>query len=76
VAFDALQGAGAFGPISCPMAVDSYTDRIVFHTGTGDVVAVARSSCVVTLEVSRDGNRVAPALEDPGPLFAVLGLSH
>jgi hypothetical protein len=76
VAFDALQGAGPFGPISCPAMLDSYRDRIVFHTRTGDLVAVAGASCVVTLGVSRDGRPVGPALEEPHGLFAVLGLHH
>ena len=76
VAFDALQGAGSFGPISCPAMMDTYRDRIVFHTRTGDVVAMGGASCVVTLGVSRDGRHVGPPLEDPGSLLAAVGLRH
>ena len=39
-AFDPPRGAGPFGPISCPLMLDTYRDRIVFHTRTGDLVAV------------------------------------
>ena len=52
------------------------TDRIVFHTSTGDVKAVTDGSCVATLAVSRDGRPVAPALADPDRLLDALGLGH
>jgi hypothetical protein len=63
--------------MSCPMIRDQYTDRIVFHTATGDVTAVDRSSaCGFGMIVRRDGHLVEPQLGDPLPLLRVLGLHH
>ena len=60
---------------SCPMQTDSYTDRITFHTATGDVVTVDRSqACGFGMSVRRDGHPVNPPLGDPAALFTVLGL--
>jgi hypothetical protein len=76
VAFNSLQGTGPFGPISCPAQRDMYTERVVFHTRTGDVVATSGDSCVDVLAVSRDGQTVAPELTDPDTLFTVLGIAR
>jgi hypothetical protein len=75
-AFDALPGMTPM-ILSCPMMIDTWTDRIVFHTATGDVTAVEHtSSCGFGMSVSRDGRLVNPQLGAPAPLLAVLGLAH
>lgn len=62
---------------SCPLQMDTFTDRITFHTARGDVVAVNRTqTCGFGMTVHRDGRRVDPQLGDPARLFAVLGLEH
>ena len=76
IAYDDLPG---MTPVfhSCPMPMDSYTDRITFHTAAGDVVATERTrSCGSGVTVHRDGHLVDPQLGDPSRLFAVLGLDH
>jgi hypothetical protein len=76
IAFNALPG---LTPIimSCPMMQDSYVDRIVFHTATGDVVAVnSSSSCGSGMQVRRDGHRVAPELGNATAFLSALGLHH
>ena len=51
---------------SCPMQPDSYTDRVTFHTATGDVVATDRTqSCGAGMTVHRDGHLVDPQLGRP-----------
>ena len=62
---------------SCPMQRDSYTDRVTFHTATGDVVATDRTqSCGAGMTVHRDGHLVDPQLDDLSRLLSVLGLDH
>ncbi len=62
---------------SCPMMRDSWVDKIVFHTASGDLVAIARSgACGFGMSVSRDGRRVAPYLGDASHLLTALGLRH
>lgn len=75
-AYDALPGMTPV-VMSCPMQVDVHTDRIVFHTATGDVTAVSTSSnCGSGMVVRRDGRVVPPQLGDATRLLAVLGLAH
>ncbi|HEX3221510.1 MAG TPA: hypothetical protein VHR35_03000 [Nocardioides sp.] len=62
--------------MSCPPRQEVYTDRIVFHTVTGDVVATIGAGCFPSVGVSRDGRDVPPALADPAPFLRVLGLDH
>ena len=62
---------------SLPMQVDSYSDRITFHTATGDVVATADTqACGSGAVIHRDGHGLDPQLDDPSSLFAVLGLDR
>jgi hypothetical protein len=64
---------------SCPMQMDLYTDRIVFHTATGDLTAVNLSSssmCGSGMVVHRDGHRVNPELANVDQFLHVLGLDH
>jgi hypothetical protein len=76
VAFDALPGMSPLF-LPCPMAMDVYVDRILFHTATGDVTAVNDSSaCGFGMSVHRGGRRVAPQLGNADRLLAVLGLHH
>ncbi len=74
--FDDLSGMTAMA-IPCPMPRDVWVDRIVFHTPTGDVSVVSRSSaCGFGMAVCRDGQRVAPLLGGAGRLLPALGLRH
>lgn len=78
IAFNALPGMTP-SVHSCPMQMDVYTDRIVFHTATGDVTAVSISSssiCGSGMVVRRDGHRVDPELGDAEPFLRTLGLDH
>jgi hypothetical protein len=78
VAFNDLAG---MTPVvhSCPMQMNAYVDRIVFHTATGDVTAVNTSMstiCGSGMIVRRDGHRVDPQLRDVDQFLQVLGLDH
>jgi hypothetical protein len=76
VAFNALPGMTPM-VVSCPMSREEWTDRIVFHTASGDVVAVDQtSSCGSGMTVRRDGRVVLPQLGDPQALLATLGVHH
>lgn len=76
VAFNDLPGMTPIA-MPCPMMADQYTDRIVFHTVTGDVTAVSRSNaCGFGMIVRRDGHRVDPQLGEADHLLAALGLRH
>jgi len=76
VAFNDLPGMTPI-PLPCPMMRDLYTDRIVFHTATGDVSAVGTSSaCGSGMVVRRDGHLVSPQLGAASTLRHVLGLHH
>lgn len=76
VVLNGLSGMTAV-PIPCPMALESWVDRIVFHTATGDVSVVHDSrTCGFGLVVRRDGQRVAPLLTGAATLLPTLGLEH
>lgn len=75
-AFNALPGLTPI-VMSCPMMRDQFTDRIVFHTASGEVTAVSRSgACGFGLAVRRDGQRVDPQLGDYDRLLSALGVHH
>jgi hypothetical protein len=76
--FNDLRAEAPVGPINCPAIHDVYTDRIVFHTATGDVLAVATDNvgCLDGVTVHRDGHQVGPTLDDPTALLRVLGIRH
>jgi hypothetical protein len=74
--YDGLSGMTAMA-LPCPMALDLWVDRIVFHTATGDVTVVARSSpCGFGMSVHRAGHRVVPLLGGADSLRRALGLKH
>lgn len=63
--------------ISCPMMQDQYVDRIAFHTATGEVTAVSRTSaCGFGMIVRRNGQRVEPELGGYDGLLTALGVHH
>jgi hypothetical protein len=75
--FDHLPGAAPSPPHSCPAIRDTWTDRIVFHTATGDVVGIGTSSvCGSAIRVSRDGHQVGPALTGTAGFLRQLGVRH
>lgn len=76
VAFNGLSGTTALA-LPCPMALESWTDRIVFHTATGDV-SVERDTarCGYGMTVRRDGKRVAPQLHPTDTFLTTLDLDH
>ncbi|MGC4112194.1 MAG: hypothetical protein QM747_17620 [Nocardioides sp.] len=75
VAFDGLEGTG---PIvaSCPAMRDSYQDRVVFHTPTGDVTVTTGGFCVDIGTVKRDGKTVGPGLAYVSELLDEVGAAH
>jgi hypothetical protein len=75
-AFNALVGSNPV-ELNCAMVRTSWTDRITFHTATGDVVAVTKTSnCGSGVTVYRDGYAVGPTLGYATALLKVLDLSH
>jgi hypothetical protein len=75
-AFNALVGMNPV-ELNCPLIRSSYTDRITFHTATGDVVAVSKTdACSSGVTVTRDGHTVDPQLGYATPLLRALHLSH
>jgi hypothetical protein len=75
-AFNALVGLTPV-ELNCPLIRSSYTDRITFHTATGDVVAVSKTDvCSSGVTVSRDGHPVGPVLGYSAPLLKALHLAH
>jgi hypothetical protein len=76
VAFNALPGMTPVA-LPCPMPMDFYTDRIVFHTASGDVIASGSNEpCGSGMVVRRDGHRVDPQLRDADRFLHVLGIDH
>jgi hypothetical protein len=76
VAYNDLPGMTPLA-LPCPAPTDVYTDRIVFHTATGDVTAVNDSgSCGSGMVVRRNGHGVDPQLGSADQFLHVLGLDH
>jgi len=76
VVFNALAGTTALA-LPCPLPLDSWTDRIVFHTATGDVSAERDTQlCGFGMDVRRDGKRVGPQLHPTDTFSATIGLRH
>jgi hypothetical protein len=74
--YDGLSGMTAIA-LRCPMPQDVWVDRIVFHTATGDVTVVSRTSpCAFGMSVHRDGHLVVPPLAGADSLRRALGLKH
>lgn len=74
--FDRLSG---MTPVSvpCPMSLDVWVDRIVFHSATGDVSLVSTTSaCGSGIVVRRDGQPAGPRLAGAATLLPTLGLTH
>jgi hypothetical protein len=74
IAFNDLPGMTPLA-LPCPLPLDVYVDRIVFHTATGDVSVAGNSAgCGYGLTVRRDGHQVGPQLARADTFLSTLGL--